>query len=346
MKQFLTFSVLLFLALGLRAQQPAASSCSAPDSILNRYQNDADRLALRQIFLVHSPDTANIRISPALSDTFLNAFIAVYNATTIPARDTVVELITSFTDTGILTGIHSNPNIPSLRHLYMVVNPQLPWIQQLLQQNFPSGNDTIDSLISNYSISFEFEQYTTNTYLADINADSNYNMIAMANLVKDLPDVYQATSGSVETEGDYPVDIEGHITPNYVDLVYTYSWGDCPAGCIWSRSWEFKVYYDCSVEFSSSFGTPLGFPPSEGIATPRDGHSLIIYPNPFSDYIEIRGLSGNFAYEIYNTIGQKCVSGSAANSRINGLHSLAAGSYCLHIQNKDFSQWLKLQKQE
>lgn len=235
---------------------------------------------------------------------------------------------------------------PSMRHLYMEVNPQLPWIQQILQQNFPTGNDTIDSLISNYALSFEFEQYTGNIYLAYINADSNYNMIAIANLVKNLPDVYHPTSGSIDTGGDYPLQIEGGITPNYVDLVYTYKWGDCPAGCIWSRSWEFKVYDDCSVEFVGSYGTPLGFPPSDGIATPQDGQSLIVYPNPFADYIEISGLSGNFTYEVYNTIGQKCAGGNTSNSRISGLHKLAAGSYWLHIQNKDFSQWLKLQKQK
>lgn len=346
MKQLLTFFVLLLLTLGARAQQPVASSCDAPDSILNLYNDDANRLALQQTFFVQSPDTNNIRISTALSDTFLKALIAVYNASIIPARDTVVELITSFTDSGEFKGIHSDPYSPSLRHLYMQVNPQLPWIQQVQQQNFPTGNDTIDSLISNYALLFTFEQYATNYYFAIINADSNYNMIAIANLVKYLPGVYQPTPGSISVGGDYPLQIEGEITPNYVDLVYTYKWGDCPSGCIWSRSWEFKVYYDCSVEFVRSYGMPLGFPPSDGIATPQDGQSLIVYPNPFADYIEIHGLSGNISYEVYNTIGQKCGEGKTSNSRITDLDKLAAGTYWLHIKNRDLSQWLKLQKQD
>lgn len=346
MKPIFPFFVFLCLALSAKAQQPVASTCTAPDSILNLYQDDADRLALRQTFLVQSPDTSDIHISAALSDTFRNALIAVYNAHSIPARDTVVEIITSFIDTEVVKGIHSAPYSPSLKHLYMQVNPQLPWFQQIQQQNFPTGNDTIDSLMSNYALSFTAEHYGINAYFIHIVADSNYNMMAIANFLKQLEDVSPSDLSSLDMAGDYPLQIEGEITPNYVDLVYTYKWGDCPAGCIWSRSWEFKVYHDCSVEFVGSNGTPLGFPPSDGIATPRGSHSLIVYPNPFADYIVVKNVSGNFSYEVYNTIGQKCASGNTSNSRIADLDKLAAGTYWLHIKNKDLSQWLKLQKQE
>ncbi len=42
-----------------------------------------------------------------------------------------------------------------------------------------------------------------------------------------------------------------------VTLTYHVGWGDCPAGCIFDRSWTFLIKPDCSVEFVGVAGDPL-----------------------------------------------------------------------------------------
>lgn len=98
--------------------QIVPSSCSAPDSILSKYNDDADRLALRKIYRNNLTYKDSINIPQEHSDTVLNALIAVYNATTLPARDTVVNMF----------DIHSFPEI-IMNGIEVAADSNLSWMQ-------------------------------------------------------------------------------------------------------------------------------------------------------------------------------------------------------------------------
>ena len=78
--------VLLFLTGSLLAfSQAVPSSCTAPASIVSKYRKDANRLALRKIYLKNLPYQDSVLIPKTHADTVLNALVAVHNAGSLPA---------------------------------------------------------------------------------------------------------------------------------------------------------------------------------------------------------------------------------------------------------------------
>ncbi|MBK9593343.1 MAG: hypothetical protein IPO32_18210 [Crocinitomicaceae bacterium] len=75
------------------------------------------------------PDT--IHIPQTHVDTILNALIAVYNATSLPARDTVVTIY----------GITAQ-NYPTVDGIYVQVDTTAAWSDSLDNGIIPTGNFT------------------------------------------------------------------------------------------------------------------------------------------------------------------------------------------------------------
>ncbi len=84
------FYLLVFIVVVSANNVGGQINCIAPDSIIEKYKDDADRLALRKISGLHLPYEDSIEIPKIFSDSFLNELIAVYNAVGIPERDTVM----------------------------------------------------------------------------------------------------------------------------------------------------------------------------------------------------------------------------------------------------------------
>ncbi|WP_317900161.1 T9SS type A sorting domain-containing protein [Aurantibacillus circumpalustris] len=226
--------------------QTVVSSCSASDSVKVLYIDDADRLALKKIYQQNLTDTNSIVIPQAHTDTILKALIAVYNATTLPARNAVVSLY----------NIHTFPN-PIMNRLYVAADSTLPWMQQLKAGNIPTGNTQADGLISTYSLTIQnYSSYSSwfSYHVVTFKSDSNYNTAPLTDLFENISGVVFSETGSVVGDGN---DISAVIYPNHVELTYSLGWGDCPAGCINRHFWKFNVYYDCSVEYVGEYGPPL-----------------------------------------------------------------------------------------
>ena len=131
-------------------------NCIAPDSIIAKYQDDADRLALRKIYRLNSPYVDSVEIPQIVSDTFLNALIAVYNATHIPERDTVVSIL----------DIHTW-YIPPMRQVGVAADSSLFWMQQLSEGIIPTGYQALDSIIVKYDLSIDsYEEWAHWFFLA------------------------------------------------------------------------------------------------------------------------------------------------------------------------------------
>ncbi len=58
---------------------------------------------------------------------------------------------------------------------------------------------------------------------------------------------------------------------------------------------------------------------------------ITVFPNPFSDFIQLTGINDGTSFQITNTIGQIVRSGKVEDQKINDLSELPSGSYFLEV---------------
>lgn len=332
MRFLFVFGLFLISSVVLMAQT-VPSDCTAPNSVLEAYQSDADRLALRRGFAEQWTYVDSTTIPTASSDTLLDALIAVYNATELPARDSVIDIF----------NLHTFPQI-SMRFLLLSGDTTASWMQNLENSGIPTGNTDVDSLINLYNLSvYSFHDYGGTFWYNTVvfQTASNLNIEALAGLFEPIPGVVYADPDGAIGDGS---DIQASILPDYVELNYIYKWGDCPSGCICSHTWTFRVYYDCSVEYIGSSGCPIEGSPTGGL------HDIGIetykpYPNPFSHSIQLSGLEKDVAYQIYTVEGRVVRSGTTREQKISGLNALPGGTYFLKLLSGSSHATLKIIKQ-
>lgn len=328
MRTLIVIAVLIFLT-QTSYGQIVPSSCVAPDSIVAKFTDDADRLALRRIYRNNLTYKDSAVIPQLYSDTVLNALIAVYNATSLPARDTVTTLynIYAFHDLAI-----------SLFHI--TADSSLTWMHELENGNLITGNPTIDNLIVTYglSISDYHAFYGSPTDIVRFKTNDNYNIPIV---IKDLDTITGVKYAQPQGWGGDGPNIWDSIYTDHVELVYSFGWGDCFSGCMERRYWKFNVYFDCSVEFVESYGSSLPITGIDNIIKP----SVSVTPNPFRNYLDIKGQQSNYEYSIYNILGQKMIQGQTSENRIKNLDDLQAGMYLLFIKTDSQLTKYKLIKQ-
>jgi hypothetical protein len=280
--------LLLLLLPALMSGQTVTSSCASNDSINSIYKADADRLALRRTLYKNFTYKDSIRIDPVLSTTYKRYLLAVYNATALPVRDTVFKLL----------NIHTGP-VPSLNFFTIKANPMYQWVQNIQNSIYPTGEATVDALMNKYKL-HESGYFQSQGYdLIRFRADSNYNVPPLANSF--LP-INGVTDADVETSFDDARDITDSINPGFALLNYSYGWGTCEDTCDHRRTWSFKIFTDCSVEYLGSTGDPLF------VSIPRTNSigMLKIYPNPVNDVLYISSPQREkIQYVILDVVGKK-----------------------------------------
>ena len=329
MKQlFLLLALLLFAFIS--NAQIVQSTCVAHDSIKDRYMNDAQRLALRKIFRQNLSYVDSIQIPQSHTDTVLNALLAVYNATTLPARDTIIGTGSS--------GIHTNPVTPLMQNLLLEADPSAPWVPQLL-----AGNSTSDSTLnhiinSNQLYVIRQPSYWFGLIYIELKTNTNKNLHPLLVQLKTVPGIIEVYKNHHWYDGP---DIYDSIYSDHVELIYDYSWGDCLSGCAYHRYWKFKVYFDCRVEYVGSYGNSL---PVTGNKEKIE-KTLTVYPNPFKEAIMVEGVTGPFQYTVTNLLGQQVLQGESESVSMNNLKELLPGLYLLTIQENDRMQTFRIIKE-
>lgn len=325
---------LLFLALFLGTLnligQVVPSSCTAPDSIVAKYIDDADRLTLQKIFQQNLSYKDSVQIPEIHVDSILKALLSVYNALSIPECDTVVRLL----------DLHTFPNY-SLNIISIAANPDLPWMIQLSTGIIPTGNQAVDSLVSVYNLSFDkYLNYGNNTPYDAVwfKSEQNLNLEALSAIFEKIPGVDHANPTGIIGDG---FNIYASIFSNYIQLKYYYGWDDCYSGCKGKRYWIFNVYYDCSVEFVESYGNTISYVGINNLEKP----DISISPNPFKDFIHISGISLPFHYSIVNLFGQKIISGRTKNQTIDDLNNIESGFYILSIKTENQTNTFRIFKE-
>lgn len=329
--------------------QTVSSSCTAPDSVVWKYRKSADKLTVRRVDYIGDTYKDSVAINRQISDQYLRALLAVYNATALPARDTVV---------GIPVVMDKYPL--SLNLILVDADSTQPWMQNLRKDIIPCGEPGVDYLIDKYYLKKD-------TYYHFFGAYPSHSIVFQTDsncYIRRLCDKFGAlmTEGVVFSqplnEGQtYSKDIRDSINPNFIDLTYSFGWGDIfgclsPGSCPYRRHWAFRVYNDCSVEYKGCYGDPL--PPyimiNPGLEESADIRGGVkIYPNPAKDRLAVSFASevpGGSEVVILNSLGQP-VYRHPEPKRDNSIDVsfLPPGIYTLGLEGHDRNRYCKFIKE-
>lgn len=327
-KYFYTLSLILLFIQPVSAQI-RKSNCNAPDSVRVKYQEDADRMALRRVYSDLSNYTDSATIPSHWSDTILNALMSVYNVDSIPARDTVFKMF----------NIHTFAN-PVLNSFYLAADSNLFWMQQIHKNVFPTGIDSFDNLMIKYKLGLlrYYPLPAFDYHIVVFESKGNFNFEVISNLFDSLQGVLYANRYSVAGDGN---DIKAKMDSTFTDLVFSKGWGDCPSGCIQRRYWKFRAFKDCSVSYLGSYGNLLS---TNSLNRIKNRH-IHISPNPFTTEINVLDVAAGFDYKLVNSLGQVVIKGATDTSKISGLEELKTGVYLLELRSQNAVMYQKVVKQ-
>jgi hypothetical protein len=323
MKKLYIITVLALFYQSGNAQTTVISSCYAPDSIVELYQLDADYLTVTKFYdssynpafapdsnSIYVPsfssDSIGVNIPKHLSDSILKALVAVYNATEIPERDTVIDLFE----------IHTHREFDLNRFSVYL-----------------TGNSVVDSLTNLYDL------YTL-SYTNDLFSPFNLDPFAFSEISRDpslqdstqypyypLPLLKVSWYSFVGTP--YYRDIEFEFHEEYTTLIYIYSWDFKQS----LREWEFRIYPDCSLEFVGAIGPPI---PQED-NTVSIGHKTEfktkLYPNPTTGLLNIEAQDFATKVVVTDVLGKVQYQATIVPASTNTLHlqELSLGTYFLQL---------------
>jgi hypothetical protein len=268
----------------------AQSSCNGTDSVMKAYKKDADRLTLRHTFDSTLTWKDSVKINKTISNKFMKALVAVFNATSLPVRDTVIKIYK----------IHAPQ--PEMNNFQVKAPSNLLWMGKLLANQLPTNDPFVDNLLNKYLIQPVNYYQSTNYDVAIFKTDTNYNLTKLCAVWAALNMVIGAEP-LPNTDPTY--NITGTLSANTVDLIYSYNYGTCEDGCDYSLKWHFKVNLaSCVVEYKGWSGNQLS------IAKGEENH-IQVYPNPAQDswHLSLKK-AGTTQVEVYNLTGQLILSAS------------------------------------
>src|SRR5688572_24541980 len=137
MKNILLASAVFLLSFPLFSQVP--SDCTAPNNLVTAYQEDVKDLALKRIRALNSADTSQIVIPAIYQDTIWRGLAAIFNALSIPARDSVFDIYC----------IHNSSTFHKTiyKAIYVKVDTSYAWTHPWANLTTTTGNTPLDNLI-------------------------------------------------------------------------------------------------------------------------------------------------------------------------------------------------------
>ncbi len=339
----LFFSLFITLNAVLVNSQTVPSSCIAHDSVYKKYKKSADKLAILWCEKTGNTFKDSILLNKQVSQQYLNSLVAVYNATTLPARDTVVRMI------GITKDFYYPPDVNTL---VFGADSSLFWVHNLRNNIIPCGNSQVDYLISKYylkKIGYSNTFSTSLYHLISFRTDTNFYINRLCDKFLALAAQGINLSQPINENKSFSFNITDSLNSNFIELTYSYSWGDCMAGCLYNRSWKFRINNDCTVQYLGSAGNSL----PQSIFTSIDKNNIPlketeVFPNPFKNIVNInvQNTETNTSFTLYNSFGSVVlVSNKLCKVNKFDLSHLPVGLYYLIISDSTGSRITKLLKE-
>jgi len=335
MKKIYLFLILLALGFSTNAQT-VPSSCTGPDSLRAKYDFDATKMAIRNLYISQHPDTAEIRVADIHKEAIFEALIAIYQVEeNLPARDEVVD----FFNVHALGG-------PLTNSFVLYADTSYQWVENwMLGIDELTGNPAIDMWVDSFDLAFNTTPFFDyNETLGGDYLKIHFQTIEHLN-IQPLLAVFESVEGvSLAVKDNFILEIEKDIefkdfsATGYIELVYRYGWDNCEVDCLNEHIWTFRVYQDdCSVAFSGDSGDPL---PVEEV---NQISRLAIFPNPTSDKVNLNlvGPQGrDISVYLFDAFGQMILQNEvdSHNGLINldfSLRALPVGVYFITLEHEN-----------
>ena len=193
--------------------------------IVMNYYEDAKLLYVKEIF----QDSSHFNRNNPVLDTseitkVLKVIQTVYNLNT-PESNSI------FNDKKIHSRICIN-----LDHLWLKVQKTAPEINNLIKGIVPTGNQNLDKLLVKYEFK-SVRSFSITDYII-IYLKREYNLIPVAAEFLKIPSIISNEWDSCGGDGN---DITITRSENSARIIFSIGDGDCPAGCIYHKYWEFQV---------------------------------------------------------------------------------------------------------
>lgn len=214
-----------------------------PDSIKALLKEDASVLALRDVHSDSSKKENNVIIPQELIESYYRGLVHIYNADSLPARDSVIDMYQ----------VHTF-RLPETHSLIVSVDSTQNWVAAWKNGQRLTGNQQIDYLMETYHLQLHRYYYWPWAHAAVLYAENALNIFALGKKFDPIDGVFYAEPNGIIGDGD---NISGSIESDYLIYEFSEGWGDCPAGCTSRHYWLFHVMFDGTVAFINSYGDPL-----------------------------------------------------------------------------------------
>lgn len=220
-----------------------ADDTMVPDQMKEMYRESAARLVLREIRQSMNLAQAGIDIPEDKAENYYRAFVHVYNMETVYS-DTVTRILPIFTF----------PDI-ELQQLIVSFDEDLPWTREWRKGHRLTGNEEIDALMEQYNLELLNYHAWPFGHAVVLKSPVFINLAALAPKFTAVDGIQNASPNGRCCDGH-------NVRATWDDplrliLEYSAGFGDCPAGCINRRFWEFEVHVDGTVTFLRTHGQPL-----------------------------------------------------------------------------------------
>jgi hypothetical protein len=197
--------------------------------IIENYSDDAKQLYFHEIY---QDSTHTNYTNPILDENEINKILkiiqAVYNSDS-PERDTVFDIYD-------IQGYYCY----SFNSISLRVDTGLTEIKNLANNIFPTGEAGLDNLLTNYNFDSVKTSYSYPRFpWLTIYTGDEYNMIPIEKEFSDIESI-QIAEFNKGCVGDGN-SIELTRDDDLATIIFSIGSGDCPAGCIYHKYWEFSV---------------------------------------------------------------------------------------------------------
>jgi hypothetical protein len=214
-----------------------------PDSIKSLMKEDAAFLTLRDVYLDSAKKETLVILPENSVESYYSGFVHIYNADTLPARDSVIEMYK----------IHAFP-IPAAHSIIVAIDSTKDWVEAWKNGERLTGNQQIDDLMETYDLQLDRYYRWPLYHAAVLSSDNPINIYALSKKFASIDGVIYAEPNGVCCDGN---NITGSLESDYIMYEFSFGWGDCIAGCASRHYWVFQVKFNGAVIFISSFGDPL-----------------------------------------------------------------------------------------
>jgi hypothetical protein len=114
-----------------------------------------------------------------------------------------------------------------------------------------SDNLSLDLLINEYDLQLDSIRETQ--YM--VHTGTGINQESLASELKKFTFIKKAQAANCIGDGSHIEII--YFNPDFIQLIYSYGWGDCPSGCTNRHYWELGIYGSGLIELLSESGKEL-----------------------------------------------------------------------------------------